>query len=107
MAQCAPLLAGHPLPPGSLTLSAGVASVLLGNLGDVQVYGEALFHAADEALYQAKEQGRDTVYAQSYSSPLIPELINGDERQHPNSEAATEIATEATAYTSNKINDAP
>lgn len=99
LAKCTPFLAGHSLPYGSLTLSAGVASILLGNCEDLGAYGEALFRAADEALYQAKEQGRDRVYAQSYSSgqPLIPELIDGDERQHPNSEDATEIAMETTA----------
>jgi GGDEF domain-containing protein len=61
-----PVLAGVRFPLGSLAISVGLA-----NLGDGQgstaaasdefMLGESLFAAADEALYAAKQQGRNRV----------------------------------------------
>jgi diguanylate cyclase (GGDEF)-like protein len=56
-----PVLAGHPLPPGSLTISAGVASLSPEPNDDLSSAGERLFRDADEALFQAKAQGRNRV----------------------------------------------
>jgi diguanylate cyclase (GGDEF)-like protein len=49
-------LAGETLPGGAVTLSFGVAEFPAN--GDM---GEALIHAADAALYEAKRSGRDCV----------------------------------------------
>lgn len=65
LAQIAPTLAGHSLPHGTLTLSAGVAAVWVTPNEEILAQGEALFRAADEVLYRAKEQGRNRVYAQT------------------------------------------
>ena len=64
LAHSSPTLAGYSLPPRSLTLSAGVADIVLGESDDLLAQGEALFQAADKALYQAKELGRDRVHWQ-------------------------------------------
>jgi diguanylate cyclase (GGDEF)-like protein len=49
-------LAKHPPPAGAVTLSFGVAAYPANGLN-----GEALIAAADEALYEAKNAGRDCV----------------------------------------------
>jgi diguanylate cyclase (GGDEF)-like protein len=65
---CAPVLAGHAFPAGTLTISVGVvsASPEPGAEGtdawrrDVES-AEAVFRAADAALYRAKAKGRNQV----------------------------------------------
>jgi diguanylate cyclase len=62
----APTLAGTPFPAGALSISVGVASrhvfrgVRRSPAGDDEA-GEALFLAADTALYSAKRSGRNYV----------------------------------------------
>ena len=62
----APTLAGVPFPVRTLSVSVGVASLTQagaagkGSAGGGDA-GEALFHAADEALYAAKAAGRNQV----------------------------------------------
>jgi diguanylate cyclase (GGDEF)-like protein len=59
----APTLAGVPFPERTLSVSVGVAAVA--HAGSAAANGvdagEALFHAADEALYAAKAGGRNQV----------------------------------------------
>lgn len=69
--QTSPYLAGHQLQPGELTMSAGVASILPRNIEGRAAQGEALFRAADEALYQAKSDGRDRVYVDRPTWPAL------------------------------------
>jgi len=63
----APTLAGVPFPPGTLSISIGVASTEGGDSGRDDEHasdnaaGEALFSAADRALYVAKSGGRNRV----------------------------------------------
>jgi diguanylate cyclase (GGDEF)-like protein len=59
--RLSPVLAGNSLPPGSLTISAGVASLSPRPDEDLLSAGERLFREADDALFQAKAQGRNRV----------------------------------------------
>jgi diguanylate cyclase (GGDEF)-like protein len=66
VSRTAPTLAGVAFPERTLSVSVGVASLAhaasAGNLSASGVdAGEALFHAADEALYAAKAAGRNKV----------------------------------------------
>lgn len=63
----APVLAGLPFPSGTLSISVGLACRSLDrgagqSAGRDDESGEALFRAADAALYQAKETGRNHVF---------------------------------------------
>jgi diguanylate cyclase (GGDEF)-like protein len=56
-----PVLAGRCFPAGTLTISVGIAECLPEKLRDPALVGEKLFHVADDALYQAKREGRNRV----------------------------------------------
>src|SRR5678815_2106732 len=57
----APMLAGKPFPAGSLTISIGIAACRPRPNQQAELVGEKLFRSADDALYQAKRQGRNRV----------------------------------------------
>ena len=57
----APMLAGKPFPSGSLTISIGIAACRPRPNQQAELVGEKLFRSADDALYQAKRQGRNRV----------------------------------------------
>jgi diguanylate cyclase (GGDEF)-like protein len=60
----APVLAAVSFPPGTLSISVGVACCAFGvnsAFDDGSDPGEALFRAADAALYEAKAHGRNQV----------------------------------------------
>jgi len=63
-----PVLAGQPFPGGTLSVSIGVSCwpfdrprLPISSVGDDRALGEALFRAADAALYTAKAAGRNRV----------------------------------------------
>jgi diguanylate cyclase (GGDEF)-like protein len=61
--DAAPTLAGHAFPKATLSISVGLAcSVADSGAITVDESGEALFRAADQALYLAKESGRNHVF---------------------------------------------
>ena len=75
----APELAGQPFPQGTLSISIGLVvrefnDRLIGmSRSSTDELGEALFRAADEALYTAKRSGRNRVHASgSLPGPTRP-----------------------------------
>ena len=73
----APQLAGRSFPRGTLSISVGVArgswpaGEATGSLTDAKA-GEALFRAADAALYAAKARGRNQVFVALDSAARLP-----------------------------------
>lgn len=63
-----PVLATRAFPSGTLSISVGIASRPVGKDADPVGVGEELFHAADQALYRAKEMGRNGVSASQEQS---------------------------------------
>jgi diguanylate cyclase (GGDEF)-like protein len=71
----APVLAGVRFPVGTLSISVGVACrdhIRPSDAEHAWTAGEALFCAADAALYDAKHGGRNAVAAASHSFSAIP-----------------------------------
>lgn len=68
VSHTAPVLAGQSFPAATLSISVGIASRTFDSSigagpGVEDAWGEALFRAADAALYRAKNGGRDRVSA--------------------------------------------
>ena len=66
VSACAPVLAGAAFPPGTLSISVGIACGSPGRLDArdsraADAAGERLFRAADAALYTSKRAGRNRV----------------------------------------------
>jgi diguanylate cyclase (GGDEF)-like protein len=72
VSSMAPILDGVAFPSGTLTISIGAeCTVPAGASRDPRQAGEALFAAADRALYSAKAGGRDCVqFAAGTPTPL-------------------------------------
>ncbi|MBX7220067.1 MAG: GGDEF domain-containing protein [Blastocatellia bacterium] len=76
---CAPELAGHLFPSRTLTVSIGCVTVTPTLPGNLAEFGENLFRQADEALYQAKAQGKNQVFVNEANAPgssagFVPDL---------------------------------
>ncbi len=56
-----PVLATRSFPTGTLSISVGIASRFIAKGTDPLEVGEELFRTADQALYRAKEMGRNCV----------------------------------------------
>jgi diguanylate cyclase (GGDEF)-like protein len=73
-----PVLAGHDLPAGTLSISIGVAcrsfvddGAATHTMHSDAEEGEALFRAADDALYRAKADGRNRVCSAGSARPAV------------------------------------
>jgi two-component system cell cycle response regulator len=66
-----PVLAGRDFPAGALTISIGIALYLATGARRADVVGEDLFHAADQALYQAKRDGRNRVRLNAGNTAML------------------------------------
>ena len=75
VSRTAPTLAGVTFPEGTLTVSVGVSGFTHAARAMVNEVdpGEAMFHAADEALYAAKAAGRNhvSVHALAHHEPRV------------------------------------
>lgn len=76
--SCAPVLAGHAFSAGTLTISVGVAGASFDSppaepeaIPPGVEIGEAIFRAADAALYRAKANGRDQVFVSADSRGTV------------------------------------
>ena len=56
-----PVLASRTFPSGTLSISVGAVSRFIARDEDTLKAGEVLFQAADDALYRAKQMGRNSV----------------------------------------------
>jgi diguanylate cyclase (GGDEF)-like protein len=63
VSRAQPILATHAFPSGTLSISIGSASRIIEKEADLSWAGEELFRSADQALYRAKEMGRNGVIA--------------------------------------------
>jgi diguanylate cyclase (GGDEF)-like protein len=56
-----PVLAARSFPSGTLSISIGISSRFIAKGKDQLEVGEEMFRTADQALYRAKEMGRNAV----------------------------------------------
>ena len=75
-------------PRGELTVSVGVAAAWPVRHGDVQ----AVVHAADEALYMSKDEGRNRTTLLDVSWPVQPQEPPPQQEQEPPAEQALRLA---------------
>jgi diguanylate cyclase (GGDEF)-like protein len=83
----APVLAGKPFPAGTLSISIGVAHRSWAASGPADPEtdakaGEAIFRAADAALYHAKSRGRNQVFVATDALPVAAVTSHQRDRDH-------------------------